>query len=189
MKKAEKEMLRAEFSKVWGKDQHMIDYCTNKVSTFARLENGEIWTIDKPPIKTRFHFGYSLNHYDTDDYDNAQRMADYAEKSVKYFIAENFKHSEFDGWIESLSDDRHTWYVQENYTRQSADCKLVAVNHNYPYYITDIPKGTRLLTEKEKVAMIEALTEAKQAFEKRLNAYLKKYGLSKIETTTYWQDE
>ena len=37
--------------------------------------------------------------------------------------------------------------------------------------------------------MIEALTEAKQAFEKRLNAYLKKYGLSKIETTTYWQDK
>ena len=189
MKKADKEMLRVEFSKVWGKDQHMIDYCTNKVSTFAILENGNLWTVDKPSIKTRFHFGYSLNCHNSDDYDNACGMADYAEKSVEYFIAENLEHAGFDDWIEHLLDDRHTWYVQENYTRQSADCKLVAVNHTYPYYITNIPEGTRYLTERDKAAMITALTEAKQTFEKRLSAYLKKYGLSKVETTTYWQDE
>ena len=47
----------------------------------------------------------------------------------------------------------------------------------------------RPLTTEEIDIVIEAYKKARAAFEKRLNTYLKRYGMSKVETWTYWRDE
>ena len=44
----------------------------------------------------------------------------------------------------------------------------------------------RLMTEEERQTVLSAYKQIREDFEKRLNTYLKRYGLSKIDTWTYW---
>ena len=184
MKKQDKEMIRAEYKKEW--NEHMTDYCTNQVVSFAILGNGEIWTIDKASIKKDFCFGYSLSRYDSEDFDRANDQAAHAETSVEYFINENLSHAGYDSSLNALNDKHKVWYVRPKYMGNT-DCKIVSCSF-LRRYDDDIPNDARLLTDDEKVLMVEALTEARNSFIKRLNTYLKKYGLSNINTWTYWRD-
>ena len=56
--------------------------------------------------------------------------------------------------------------------------------------IMKIAKLTRVMgLGKNKEIIREAFETEIAKFEKRLDAYLKKYGTSKLRTWTYWQDE
>ena len=44
------------------------------------------------------------------------------------------------------------------------------------------------LTESERAAVIAAYETELNKLNKRLDNYLKRYGLSKLKTWTYWQD-
>ena len=64
-------------------------------------------------------------------------------------------------------------------------------------FLNDI-KGTEItingrkayiLTDEERAELIREYKKAMQAHEKRVNAYLKRYGISKIKVWTYWIDE
>ena len=186
MNKAEKAMLREEYSKAWSTEK-LINHCTNNAAAYAVLTKGEIYVVDKAEIETRFCFGYSDSAYDTKDFDRAENMASYASKSEEYFVKKNLDSAGYDRKISWLKSSRYIWYTLPNYTRQDEDCRLVCCNKQEAYN-KELPKGSRLLTEADKDAIIEALTEAKKLFIKRLNAYLKRYGLSKIKTWSYWRD-
>lgn len=204
--KTEKEMLRTEFSKVW-KDQKMTDYCTNKVAAYAELPDGKIITVDKEKVDTSFCFGESGY-----DYDEAQDMAAHARKSQEYFKAENMKH--FNGWIndltETVNNGKDGSYVlvinPRNYYRQTDDCKLATIRFfrlsevidacGGSVYLNELPGkrvtiyGTEytIATKEEIQIILAAYKEAAEAHEKKINSYLKRYGMSKVHTWTYWRD-
>ena len=85
-----KEMYLQELSKAW-KDQKMMDYFKKSTSRVIRLSDGGLMPFEKMKIETSFCFGYSLNNHDSEDCDNANRMAHYAANSQEYFIAQNLE--------------------------------------------------------------------------------------------------
>ena len=204
--KAEKEMLRTEFAKVW-KDQKMIDYCTNKVAEYVILPNGNIVTVDKRSIEKNFCFGESGY-----DYDDAQAMAAHARKSEAYFKKENMKFFEeiINGLSECVNMNNDGKYVltiaERAYSSQTKDCKLVSLRWYKFTEIIDALGGScvleelpgtevtiygvpyRIATKEEVYQIYEMYKRATKNHEKRVDTYLKKYGTSKVHSWTYWRD-
>ena len=204
--KAEKEMLRTEFAKVW-KDQKMTDYCTNKVAEFEILPNGNIVTVDKRSIEKDFCFGESGY-----DYDDAQAMAAHARKSEDYFKKQNMRY--FEDCLNSLAEcvnlNNNGMYVLAIATRayysQTEDCKLSEPHWCKLTEVIDALGGSCVLEElpgtevtiygipyriatKEEIKQIRDMYErAAKNHEKRVDTYLKKYGTSKVRSWTYWRD-
>lgn len=205
--KVDRDMLRAEFAKAW-KDPRMVDYCTNKVAAVAVLPTtGEIITFDKMSIETRFCFGES--GYDAED---ARKMAAHARTSCDYFKEENMRA--FKQWLDNLEDARtlEGRYILtiggRAYTGQADDCKLryirleriskVIDDLGGSAFLADLPGQTvtengsgrkyRIATAEELEAITNACKQAAAAHEKKVDAYLKRYGTSKVHAWTYWRD-
>ena len=199
-----KEELRAEFAKAWESDR-MINYCTNKVAATAVLPTGEIITIDKESIKKDFCFGESGY-----DFDEAQEAAAMARKSHEYFKIQNMKH--FKCWIDDITNamDLHSNYRiiigGGAYYGQSEDCRLrhfeiclltqVLDALGGSAFLEEIPgkeitvdgRTGRVATNEEAEIILNAYKEAAAKHEKKVDAYLKKYGTSKVNSWTYWRD-
>ena len=190
MTKEEKTMLIEQHKMVWKKDSKMVDYCVNKVSDIVYLPTG-IFVIDKPSIQTDFCFGYH-DYEDVDNpygYNGAQHRADNASKDVEYFIRKNLEYCGFDTWIKALGDKWRAIYLRTKYWSQTEDCKLLDLtDYGDDQRVPANADGRRLTTE-ERALIIKGYESAKKKFTKRLNTYLKRYGLSKVNTWTYWLDE
>ena len=202
--KVDREMLREQYAKAWQSD-NMINYCVKKVSTYAILPGGEIVTVDKVPIETSFCFGESGY-----DYDDATHAAAHARTSQEYFKRENMKH--FERWIDDLEkllsgeSDYRLAIGPRQYTGQADDCRLVSVSWfrlsdviascGGSCYLDELPGKTidyygtpcRIATNDEIEAILTAYREAAAAHEKRVDVYLKKYGLSNVHSWNYWRE-
>lgn len=178
------EILAAD---VWHNDQRMVDYCVKTAGHIVELENGDIVAIEKPSIEKNFCFGYSDSRYDTEDYDRAQRMAEHAGKSVDYFLEQNLKG--INSRIEELEkNDSGRWIyrIAIPYSGQPKDSKLKAI---WRLERWDDKYQHLLLLEGENLQrVIEGYKAVRADFEKRLQRYLKRYGLSKVHSWSYWQD-
>lgn len=180
------EILAAD---VWRNDQSMIDFCLKKAGYIVELENGDIVVIDKPEIKKDFCFGYSDSRYDTEDYDRANACADHARNSVDYFIEQNMV--EIDNMIalyEGKDADRWVFKVCIPYSGQPRDSKFKSIFMYRPWDESEYSKQFPVLGDADRQRMIEGYKAVRAAFEKRLNTYLKRYGLSKVHAWSYWQD-
>jgi hypothetical protein len=193
--KQDKEMLADEFRKVWRKrdgeiDEKMVKYCVNKTSAYLVID-GAIVTFDKPNIQTRFCYGYGIQIQT--DYEDAGKMADYARRDFGYFIERNMDGTDAAWQMEYIQEDCHPcepWLDPSHYTSQTDDCKLGAVRwEHWDKRDWCERQGWRRLTDDELAAYYAVLYEEQVKFLKRLKTYLKRYGLSKVETWTYWADE
>ena len=121
--KAEKEMIRSEYAKVWGKDQKMVDYCVGKVAALAILPDGGIIPVDKQGIKKDFCFGESGY-----DYDDAQRAAAHARTSESHFKRENMRHyrETINNLLEALNGlgNYRVTITERAYYSQTDDCRI-----------------------------------------------------------------
>ena len=202
--KEAKVMLRAEYEKVWNTEK-MVNYCVNKNASYAELTDGKIVTVEKEKIETRFCFGESGY-----DYDDAVKMAQHARTSEEYFKQENMKH--FTDAIKTLTEelDNDGQFVLMIYTKayysQTEDCRLASYGHCRLWEVIDACGGSVNLEEisdkvisirgcecrvanKEDIRrVLEAYQEAAKAHEKKVDAYLKRYGTSKVYSWTYWRD-
>lgn len=186
-----KEIYRKDMEGYWRKrngepDQKMIDYCTKKAAYIVELNNDSYYVIDKPSIEKDFCFGYGYCGMSTEeDYQGAAGMAAHARTSTDYFIDKNMEP--INRWLEDLKDLK-TWnvYKRPAYIRQSESCHLVDLRfeHEWDHY----PEDGQELTQDEINAVIAGYEEVKKAFMKRLNSYLKRYGLSKVHSWTYLSD-
>ena len=200
----DKNMLRGEFAKACD-SEHMVDFCVGKVAAVAILPDGGIVTVDKQPIETRFCFGESGY-----DFDDAQRAAIHARESADYFKRENMEH--FRRWVKDLQEAKDfsggyalvIYFIQ--YTGQSDDCKLRSIGFERMPEVIDACGGSACLeelpgrklsihcrdchiaTSEEVEIILDAYKTAEKAHEKKVDAYLKRYGLSKVHTWTYWRD-
>lgn len=202
--KVDRDALRVQFCKAWNSPK-MVDYCVNKVAAVAVLPSGEIITVDKQSIEKDFCFGESGYGYD-----EAQSAAAHARKSESYFMSQNMKH--FNEWLKDLDEARtmrgnYALVIgSKQYTGQTEDCKLAFVEFvrlsdlidacGGSCYLEELPgkvltvRGCerRVATAEEIQLIIDAYTQARAAHEKKVDAYLKRYGTSKVHAWTYWRD-
>ena len=210
-KKVDKELLRSEYEKDWSGNERMVDYCVNKVAAMAVLPCGDVVTVDKQGIETSFCFGES--GYDADD---ASRMAYHAKTNEEYFKRENMRR--FESEVRALegvlaSDDlvdRESGYLWEmavvSANERAEGCHLKELCWERVTDVIDACGGScrlvevpgrvleirgvkrRVLTREEIGLILEAVKSAAAAHEKKVDSYLKRYGLSKVRSWTYWRD-
>lgn len=185
LKEAYADILQNE---VWNNNNHMVDYCVKKTDYIVELSNGDILAIEKPNIEKSFCFGYSDSPYDTKDYDRANNMVTHAKTNEQYFLSENLK--QVDCCIKDLNNDNFKPYARKAYICQNNNSRLIVIEFmpRYKQPSTDDDRY-RLLTQEDIERIMQGYTEVRHRFEKRLHAYLKRYGLSKIRTWSYWRDE
>lgn len=178
------EILAAE---VWSNDQSMVDFCVKEAAYIVELENGDILPIKKPRIEKDFCFGYSDSRYDTEDYDRANEMAAHAKSGVSYFIEQNMK--DINHAIAILEGAEHSswdYYVCIPYSGQPKDSKLKSLCGYY--WHQDKAQNGKKLEGADRQRVLDGYKAVKASFEKRLQSYLKRYGLSKVRSWSYWQD-
>lgn len=181
LNKQEKERLAAIERAYW-KDEAMVKHCVGS-TTFLYELRGKLIPVEKCSIKKDFCFGYSLSRYDTESYDGAAAMARHAAESQKYFIREN--HGAYAGIIEALNDHWTIAYARPHYCGNCPDLYSI----QFERCDRKIPDDAFILTDEEKQAYKLVLVKAIKEHHKKIMTYLKKYGLSEVNTWTYWQDE
>lgn len=184
-----KAVYRDLLADAWGANNTgMIDYCMKKTGYLVHLSDGSIIPLEKPTIQKEFCFGYSLCAYDTEDYDLANEAAHHAAQSQRYFLHENL--DQVDKILYNLeSNEWNSWdyFICVKYCSQSSDNPLRGLN---TFYLnTSDAHRYRRLQGDDRQRVIDGYKVIRIDFEKRLLSYLKRYGLSKVRTWSYWQDE
>ena len=174
-------------TEVWPKSPDMVDYCVKESAYIIELTNGDIIDIEKPRIETRFCFGYRLSSSDNEEYDDANRMADYAKQSEEYFIEENLKGiNQTIGQLEGTIPNSYTFRTRVKYCNSPDDSKIKSLvfDGRWGERGAEFPE----LSAEDLQRVIDGYKIVKASFEKRLKTYLKRYGMSKVKTWSYWQD-
>jgi len=182
---ATRETYESELRKAWHGGEKMVRWCKGQSSVLVELSDGSICSIDKPHIETRFCFGYGIYREE----DEAAKAAKMAGESEQYFFDENVRLAGLVAKAEAIAAAR-TVYVAPKYYSQDEDCKLVC------FGIADDDRGElamrnnhgREIGHADRELIVGGLRAAEEKFEKRLRTYLKRYGLSKVQTWTYWAD-
>lgn len=183
-----KETIQEWFDEViqkkWGNSKSMVAYCQKKCSDVFKSHSGYLVEFEKPDIKTRFCFGHGFCGITTkEDTENAFACADKARKDIQYFLNENL--AKYKEWLELLESDE-TLFLLSSYSGTKA-CSIRTESYLWQYqYEKD--RVVEELNEEDKKNLKEIILSEKAKFEKRLNTYLKRYGLSKIHSWTYLVD-
>jgi len=173
-------------TEIWS-DQSMVDYSVKNCAYVVELVNGNIITIDKPTIKKDFCFGYSN---DSESFDNANDMARHASENKQYFIDKNLES--LNRTLKQLRngfDGSYDYYIYPQiYSGQKGNSKLNGIAVKHTWEVDDRLPNVKKLSDENRERVIKGYEEVKAKFEKRLNTYLKRYGLSKLNTWSYWRD-
>lgn len=180
MTKADEADLKAEYmNRLSEKNDRMRRYNEKEIGALVRLTDGRIVCVKKPRIKTEFCFGES--GYDADD---AARMADIARTRESFFLRENLE--ELECIISVLArtkkedngyDDRVVWVTNAPWLGEGIATHYIDKN-----------RDAEEVSEEDRERLLEGYRKVHADFSKRLNTYLKKYGLSKVISWTYWRD-
>lgn len=190
-KKLTKELrdkYRQAIERVW-KDKKMQDFCCKKADIVFPVRD-MLAEVEKPTIETRFCFGYGYCGVSSEeDYQDANSMAQHARTSQDYFVRENMK--QINGYIEALEDTGMAAYAIGHYREDG----IVSIHFCEPWNIEKRKRNAEKanivffeLTDKERKDIAGYYGIEKQRFQKRLNTYLKRYGLSKVHSWSYLSD-
>lgn len=150
-------------------------YSKDNIGAF-KFEDGRFMLFSKPHIETQFCF-----HDEGEDYEFYKNLKSADEKMAAYFKSENL--SEYNTWIKMLENGDDI-YVKCYNNRMPFKVDL----HTKMYAWETPMDDEKKITDSERQQLIDAFKWCKSLFEKRLNTYLKKYGVSKLHTWTYWAD-
>ena len=204
MKTDLKERIHNALVDAWGNDQEMVKYCEGKIASAVQLENGMILYEEKQKIETDFCFGWSSCGQGP-EYSEAMKSERNARSKEDYFIRENMRV--YDEEITHLTKD-DGWYpiIRTAYGSQSEKNPLRILQWHRLSFIVDhygkeaLQPGYRtttsgewndlyIPTEEDLKQILTMEQEARAQHEKKVKAYLKRYGLSKLHTWTYWIDD
>lgn len=174
--------------KEYGDDKNSRKYFKWLKNTYldslTELTSGEIVEIKKPRIKTTFCFGYGFcGRSSNEEQAEAGKMVMTARKSEKFFISENLK--QIDIQIKEAEDETRNGYL---FGTDLNGFYTVEFMFKYKYEQYYGNKPSRVIFADDRAGYIVALKKCKERFEKRLQTYLKRYGLSKIESWSYLCD-
>lgn len=197
MKKEMKEILKEEYTKTgYGE---IADYCVQKIAEVVEMPDGSLIPIEKEDLRKHFCFGYGGIG---DDYEKAYEMADTAYSDEDYFRDANMK--EFREKLEII-DHQHLetgempYYVMTICKTESRICFVCFITADR---IIDAFGGSvvakrlvgkdtkfgRIPTRKEVELIKAGYQKAADGHLKKINAYLKRYGLKYIESWAYLRD-
>ena len=198
---------------VWHNDVHMVEYCGRQIAAVAWLPDGSFIPVEKQSLEKRFCFGESGY-----DYWDAVKMAQHARTSEDYFTAENMrKYQETIDDLKKQREDvfpdccagctrvyviaDRAYYDQPDGSPLK-DITWFAVSDlidalGGSVYKKDVPgahftarnNSFHVPTNEELDIIIGAYEYAAGEHLKKVKTYLKRYGMSKIHTWTYWRDE
>lgn len=185
--KPTKEELTAAFAAALGGNDDVAYYVKN-TDTAAILNCGGIFAVEKERIKTSFWFGYGYCACRTEDEAESARTA--AQSSMEYFRAASMKNCR--GLLEEAKTADYMYiHPRVCYDKTGAvwsvwlsawPAEEVRALGRY------VPENLREVSEEDRAAIVAAYEEHCQKHEKKVNAYLKRYGLSKARFNTYWAD-
>ena len=184
-------------TEVWQNDEHMQEYARKECEYVVELSNGNIIDIEKPRIEKNFCFGMGMYAtYTQEEFEAAEELADNARKNVDYFISENMKQiTDKIYYLKEALENKREVYTFVHYSGQPADSELVTYNcvricdnpEYAPFRWANL-QAVKKLSSEDIQAIIDGLEEVANKFMKRLNTYLKRYGLEKLNVWTYCRD-
>lgn len=191
-----------------GNKGSFLDYMCKTYGLGVRLSNGYVVMAEKRPLETHFCFGHGFcgvsTQEDEDRADDAQHNAD---TNPNYFKDENLR--ELRGIVQALKEGKRTqkWggddnckyvYLQTCYTRESVRRSLyfspyrledLKSDFGRPAYMTkEQIEGLLEISDEDKALITKLYEKALADRTKRVDTYLKRFGLSKLKTWTYLSD-
>lgn len=189
-----------------------IKYYNSSIEDVFTLNNGtEYYAVRKPYLKKSFCFGYGYCLQSTEEESNsAFSMAEKARNDASYFINENLE--EINRKIAMLtynlidSYEERKIYFEEQYKadilsygsqfktpylyREYKDFNLVNITYVEEEQDKDWINryAVRKATKEDMETILEHLKQSRERLIKRLNTYLKKYGLEHLNIWTYLRD-
>lgn len=164
------------------------EYVGNNLAGYMVTADEKIITINKPRIQTSFWFGE--NGY---DFQEKVELTRTASRDREYFKQENIANSKLTSKqanIEAALNGRGKFFLFKIWGDQPF--------YSVTYFAKDrmldsyskslLSTAEREMTRAELEAYKELIEAALKAFDRRLNTYLKRYGLSKCSYDTYWVD-
>ncbi len=187
---SEYKAMSAEEKAIISREYEICGYASIRgVSNYFEADDETIVTLGKPIIQTSFYFG---EHNGEDAWGEARR----ASKSVEFFIDENLHHNQTGNCYHYTNDEtlatNDLWIRRKQHAGQPDECRLGHIigcwedDTGYAAYLAR--SGYRKLNAGEIERLREAERRQAALFEKRLRAYLKRHGLSKVCCSTYWAD-
>ena len=165
-------------SAVWKKN--LEEFCAKcgdpdyykKHSVGAVKLNGGFYVMDKESIETKLCFAD-----EGPDYDFYRELMRDEKKLERYFVSKNL--SGIDRQIELL-EGVELLMIHGPYR----DGRMSFGRKDYGYGSQDSVD----MTKEQRTELAKAYRWKRAEFEKRLQTYLKRYGISKLHTWTYWRD-
>ena len=157
------------------KDEGDRKYYKRNICAAIKFPEG-YYIINKPTIENRFCF-----HDEGPDYEIYKHLnAD--EKAMKeYFLNHNLRKYDDDEVRRCIDPAVPAFVYALNYRGRAEVC----FGERGHYYGAE---NARDLTPEEREKVHGAMKYTRENFERRLQTYLKKYGVSKIHTWSYWAD-
>lgn len=157
--------------------QWLKEFGGSKYAVGAVRLDGGYYLIEKPSIDNKFCFSD-----EGEEYEFYKSLCADDKKMADYFMSENL--SCFDNKIERITKgdygDKRVW---KKACYNDGRLELCF------YSSCGTPdEGYTECTEEEKALILKGLRFGREVFKKRLEAYLKRYGVSKIHTWSYWVD-
>lgn len=196
-KKLKEKYLDIICKEVWKNSVQMQEYARKKCEYVIELSNGTIIDIDKPSIEKNFCFGYGMYARSTDEeIASADACAENAKTNTDYFIEENMKQitdniailkEALTGKTEVYTFVRYCGAPDTSTLMGWMVCKIWDNPENEPWKWSQF-RTVRKLGEDDIRCIIDGYEEVGKRFRKRLQTYLKRYGLSKLNVWTYLRD-
>lgn len=201
--------LIKEYAELYGRgNKGDAEYMEKRTAAVIRLNDGLLVAIEKPRIQKHFCFNRDCNGISTEETEQqADEMAEYASTDESYFLGENLQpiledYKQFA--TEEITDEdiRKNYYFNRTKYKSPAVHKKHYLRHDermaYISFYDDPekicggedkkPEEARWLEPNEIDEIKKAYKQVIADFKKRLQTYLKKYGLSKLKVWTYYSD-
>lgn len=171
-------MYKAWLEEFFATEPNMVDHY-RKCSVGALKMHEGFYLIEKPRIENNFCF-----HDEGSQYDLYWKLMEDKEQLASYFKRKNL--SRFDDVINriekgTIGGDKRVWW---NIHKDSREIYICFGDH----FSVQENDGITLCTDEEKGQLLAAVKWGRELFSKRLDSYLKRYGVSKLHTWTYWAD-
>lgn len=158
-------------------NQRDFDYMRKEHISVMMTEDGLLIPFDKLRIETSFCTGYGYGN----DYDEAHKIAEIKRTSQDYFKSSNLEGVERE--IKSAKEADKLYLLTQYYF--GGVISYVLTDRYFMEYPFDRKKIIREMTPAEKKEYIKHLEFQKENLSKRVDTYLKKYGMSKVRSWTY----
>jgi hypothetical protein len=196
-KKLKEKYMDIICKEVWANTVRMQEFARKKCEYVVELSNGTIIDIDKPSIETNFCFGYGMYARSTDEeVASAEACAEHAKTNAEYFIQENMKQvtDNIVALQEALVGGKEVYtFIKYCGVPDTSNlmgwkcCRIWENPENEPLQWSNL-RTVRKLEKEDIQRIIDGYEEVGKRFQKRLQTYLKKYGLSKLNVWTYLRD-